>query len=157
MPYFVASSRHQEETTFRERRPLLIWSMFAACLASRAGLWKVGRTATISSCLRVTAARAAAVDQASREGACSPFISFRYNSAMRASSKPISSLRIASFLTYSQVVGMFSSSTLRSQPPKTGIQYPYRIIVSLFERGSNGFLFLYRLFFPGNPPVYSAG
>src|SRR5436305_1859724 len=41
-----------------------MWSTLAACLARRAGRWKVGRTATISSRRRVTAAKAAAVDQA---------------------------------------------------------------------------------------------
>ena len=43
--------------------------MFAACLASIAGGWNVGRTATISSSRSVTAASAAAVDQASSDGA----------------------------------------------------------------------------------------
>src|SRR5437899_6771673 len=69
--------------------------MFAACLASNAGRWKVGRTATINSSLFVTAARAAAVDQASSEGASGPLMSFRFNSAMSVKSNPISSLRRA--------------------------------------------------------------
>src|SRR5882762_3615292 len=101
--------------------------MLAACLASSAGLWNVGRTATINSSCRVTAASAAAVDQASSEGACGPLMSFKLSSAISVRSKPISSLRRASLLTYSQLAAMFSSLTLRNQPPKTGSQYPYLI------------------------------
>jgi hypothetical protein len=99
-----------------------MWSMFAACLARRAGRWKVGRTATISSSRSVTAASAAAVDQASSEGASIPLMSFKLSSAMRVRSKPISSLRRASRLTYSQLASIPSSGTFLSQPPKTGIQ-----------------------------------
>src|ERR1700728_4989988 len=44
-PYMRASSSHHEETTFSDTRPLLMWSIFEACLASSAGLWNVGRTA----------------------------------------------------------------------------------------------------------------
>ena len=42
------------------------------------------------------------------------------------------SLRRASRLTYCQVVSICSSSTLRSHPPKTGSQYPYRISAASF-------------------------
>ena len=44
-------------------------------------MWNVGRTATISSNRSVTAARAAAVDQASSAGASSPLMSLRFSSA----------------------------------------------------------------------------
>ena len=56
--------------------------MFAACLAKIAGSWNVGRTATISSSRSVTAASAAAVDQASSESASMPLMSFMNNSAI---------------------------------------------------------------------------
>ena len=55
---------------------------FGACLARRAGWWKVGRTATMSSSRSVTAASAAAVDQASSAGASIPLMSLRYSSAI---------------------------------------------------------------------------
>src|SRR6266542_6838113 len=54
-------------------------------------------------------------------------MSFRLSSAMSVSSKPNRSLSTARSLMYGQSVLMPSSRTLRSQPPKTGIQYPKRI------------------------------
>src|SRR5258707_10845596 len=99
--------------------------MLAACLASNAGRWNVGRTATINSMRSVTAASAAAVDQASSEGASTPLISFRLSSASNVTSNPICSLRCARRFTYAHVACMFSSATLRSHPPNTGSQYPY--------------------------------
>ncbi len=96
--------------------------MVAACLASGAGGWKVGRTATISSSRSVTAARAAAVDQASRQGAPSPLMSFRFSSAISVRSNPIRSLARASRRTYDHSAAMPSSSTFRSHPPNTGSQ-----------------------------------
>ena len=75
-----------------ESRPPLILSMFAACLANRAGWWKLGRTATISSIRSVTAASAAAVDQASSAGSSTPLMSLRFSSAIRLRSQPVSSL-----------------------------------------------------------------
>src|SRR6266481_5489810 len=77
---------------------------------------------TISSIRSVTAANAAAVDHASSEGASTPLMSFRLSSAISVKSKPIFSLCCASFFTYAQLVPMFSFSTLRSHPPKTGSQ-----------------------------------
>ncbi len=56
-------------------------SMVAACFASSAGRWNVGRTATISSSRSVTAVSAAAVDQASSDGASTPLMSLRFSSA----------------------------------------------------------------------------
>ncbi len=56
-------------------------SMLAACFANSAGWWKFGRTATISSSRSVTAASAAAVDQASSAGWSVPLMSFRFSSA----------------------------------------------------------------------------
>ena len=56
--------------------------MFAACLARSAGSWNVGRTATMSSSVEVTAASDAAVDQASSDGACTPLMSLRLSSAI---------------------------------------------------------------------------
>ena len=58
----------------------MFW-MLAACLANSAGWWKFGRTATISSSRFVTAASAAAVDQASSAGASIPLMSLRLSSA----------------------------------------------------------------------------
>jgi len=49
-------------------------------------------------------------------------MSFMFSSAISDRSYPICSLRRASLLVYSQLACMFSSSTLRSQPPNTGIQ-----------------------------------
>src|SRR5882762_2960762 len=60
-------------------------------------------------------------------------MSFRLSSAINVRSKPISSLRRASLLTKSQLAAMFSSLTLRSQPPKTGSQYPYLIDVVVVQ------------------------
>ena len=60
--------------------------MFEACLASSAGSWKVGLTATINSSVEVTAARDAAVDQASSDGACVPLMSLRFSSAIKVRS-----------------------------------------------------------------------
>src|SRR6266536_814823 len=54
-------------------------------------------------------------------------MSFRLSSAMSVSSKPNRSLSTARSLMYGQSIVMPSSRTLRSQPPKTGIQYPKRI------------------------------
>src|SRR4029077_3604888 len=101
--------------------------MFAACLASRAGEGNVGRTATINSRRFVTAAKAAAVDQASNAGASGPLMSLRFSSAISVRSNPISSLRRARRLAYFHVASICSSSTFRNQPPKTGSQYPERI------------------------------
>ena len=56
--------------------------MFAAALANSAGWWKLGRTATISSIVEVTAASAAAVDQASSAGWSTPLMSLRFSSAI---------------------------------------------------------------------------
>ena len=97
--------------------------MLAACLASSAGGWKVGRTATMISSRSVTAASAAAVLQASSDGASMPLMSLRFSSATSVRSNPSASLRRASRLAYSHVADIpSSSSTLRSQPPKTGSQ-----------------------------------
>jgi hypothetical protein len=96
--------------------------MFAACLASNAGGWNCGRTATMSSSRSVTAASAAAVLHASSAGASAPLMSLRKSSAIRVRSNPISSLRCARRRVYAQLASMRSSSTLRSQPPNTGIQ-----------------------------------
>src|SRR6266478_2298937 len=87
--------------------------MLAACFASSAGRWNVGRTATINSIRSVTAASAAAVDHASSEGASTPLMSLRLSSAISVRSKPICSLRCASFFTYAQLTSIFSFSTLR--------------------------------------------
>jgi hypothetical protein len=43
-PYRRASPAHQLDTTLSDSRPFETWSMFAACLASIAGGWIVGRT-----------------------------------------------------------------------------------------------------------------
>ena len=96
--------------------------MFAACFAASAGGWNVGRTATMSSSRSVTAARPAAVVQASRAGASGPLMSLRFSSATSVTSNPSASLRRASRLTYSQLASIPSSGTFRSQPPKTGSQ-----------------------------------
>jgi hypothetical protein len=56
--------------------------MLAAALANRAGWWKFGRTATMISWLVVTAATAAAVDQASSAGSVTPLMSLRLSSAI---------------------------------------------------------------------------
>ena len=98
--------------------------MFAACLARGAGGWNVGRTATISSSRSVTAASAAAVLQASRQGASGPLISLRLSSARSVKSNPRRSLARASRRTYPQLASIRSSATLRSQPPNIGNQYP---------------------------------
>ena len=58
----------------------------AACLAKSAGWWKFGRTATMSSSRSVTAAAAAAVDQASSAGAVIPLMSLRFSSAINVRS-----------------------------------------------------------------------
>ena len=118
----MASSRHHDDTTLSDSRPPAMWSMLAASLASSPGWWKVGRTATISSSLSVTAARAAAVDQASSAGASGPLMSLSSSSAISVRSNPMRSLLTASARTSSHVADIPSSSTLRSQPPKTGIQ-----------------------------------
>src|SRR5215813_5894506 len=60
-------------------------------------------------------------------------MSLRLSSAISVRSKPISSLRRARRLTYGQLASMPSSSTLRSQPPNTGSQYPDRICSLLFQ------------------------
>ena len=65
---------------------------------------------------------AAAVVQASRHGAEIPLMSFKNSSAISVRSQPIASVRRASFLLYANDASMLSSSTLRSQPPNTGIQ-----------------------------------
>ena len=70
--------------------------MLAACLASKAGAWKLGRTATMISSRSVTAASAAAVLHASRHGASGPLISLRFSSAMSVRSNPRRSLARAS-------------------------------------------------------------
>jgi hypothetical protein len=118
-----ASVAHHEDTTFSDRRPPLMRSMFAACFASSAGAWNVGRTATMISSRSVTAASAAAVLQASSEGASMPLMSFRLSSATSVRSNPSASLRRASRLAYSHVADIpSSSSTFLSQPPNTGSQ-----------------------------------
>ncbi len=61
-------------------------STLAACLAKSAGWWKFGRTATISSSFVVTAASAAAVDQASSAGLSVPLMSLRFSSASKVRS-----------------------------------------------------------------------
>src|SRR6266436_3867891 len=91
-------------------------------LRQQRGQMESRRTATINSIRSVTAASAAAVDHASSEGASTPLISLRLSSAISVRSKPIFSLRCASFFTYAQLTSMFSFSTLRSHPPKTGSQ-----------------------------------
>src|SRR6266853_1804459 len=96
--------------------------MLAACLARRAGEWKVGRTATISSRRFVTAASAAAVDQASSAGASTPLMSLRFSSAINVESKPISSLRRATRLAYSHVASIPSSWTFRNQQRESDLE-----------------------------------
>ncbi len=76
----------------------------------------------MSSSRSVTAATAGASVQQSSEGARWPLMSLRLSSAMSDRSKPAASLSTARALTYDQSAAIPSSSTLRSQPPKMGIQ-----------------------------------
>src|SRR5438445_4532304 len=101
-------------------------SIVAASFATTAGRRKFGRTAVISSRRSVSGASAAAVVQASRQSASGPLMSFRLSSAMSVRSQPVCSARRARSRWYANVAGMRSSSTLRSQPPNTGIQKPKR-------------------------------
>src|SRR6266566_3453454 len=57
-----------------------------------------------------------------RGGASTPLMSLRLSSAISVRSNPICSLRWASRFTYAQLTSIFSCSTLRSHPPKTGSQ-----------------------------------
>src|SRR5690348_13421153 len=65
--------------------------------------------------------------QQSSDGARWPLMSFRFSSAIRLRLNPESSLATARSRRYGQATGICSSATLRSQPPKIGIQYPKRI------------------------------
>src|ERR1043165_4059047 len=91
----------------------------------------------MSSSRSVTAASAAAVDQASSAGASGPLMSFRFSSAISVRSKPARSLARASRRTYDHSAAIRSSSTLRSHPPKTGNQYPKRISAVLLRLPGN--------------------
>src|SRR5215471_9122314 len=105
--------------------------MLAAIFAVTAGSRKPGRMAFMSSSFEVAAASAAAVVQHSRTGAAAPLMSLRFNSARSEISNPTCSARWATRLLYSKVASMRSSSTLRSHPPKIGIQNPNLTLFTL--------------------------
>jgi len=96
--------------------------MLAACFASNAGRWNVGRTATINSIRSVTAASAAAVDHASSEGASTALdvVEIELRDERQIEANLLAPLRELLHIrpTYFHV----SFSTLRSHPPNTGSQ-----------------------------------
>ncbi len=104
------------------KRPPLISSIVAACFAVWNGLWNPGRTAVINSSDDVTAASAAVTAHASSEGASTPLMSLRFSSGISVRSNPPSSAARAISAMWAKDTGVCSSSTLRSQPPKMGVQ-----------------------------------
>src|SRR3712207_5493954 len=89
----------------------------------------------MSSSRSVTAATAGPSVHASTDGAACPFMSLRLSSAMSVRSNPERSDSADSARRYGHSTLIPSSGTLRSQPPKTGIQYPKRMAASVALAG----------------------
>ena len=104
---------------------VLLWFfVFAVVYSLRADLFgvKVRKLPEPAAAGAAPAASPAVTAHASSEGASTPLMSFRFSSGISVRSKPPSSAARAISAMWANETGVCSSSTLRSQPPKMGVQ-----------------------------------